>query len=66
VKDYANIIAAVILSAALLTSAWLVSLNGRYLSTGTPISIIDTRTGTVCTGVNSERSRCRNPRLPPQ
>lgn len=59
---HGNVIAALILSAALLGSAWMVSQNGRYaFSSQTPMAILDTRTGVVCVGPEPSRRGCFDP-----
>jgi hypothetical protein len=63
-KPYANVLAALILSASIAGAAWFLSLNGRYTPVGEG-TILDTRTGEACYGVNLERSRCWNPRAAP-
>lgn len=60
--QYANVIAALILSAALLVSAWMVSQNGRYSTHGNQIqTVLDTRTGVVCTGAQPGDRFCLDP-----
>lgn len=62
-KDYANVIAALILSAAILGAAWLHAQTGRYVPADRIIEpTFDTWTGEICLGDDPDDVQCANGR----
>lgn len=63
VKEYTTLIAALILSAAILGAAWLHALTGRYQPADDIFQpVVDTWTGEVCLGTDPAEVQCVNAR----